>query len=157
MYYRFFKKRLFAAAITACLGCGLTFTAQPLPTAHAAGWGNLIGAGVQYVQLNKEIKYYNNDGREEFFEQLKSKYGVNEDPALNERLDSVMSRLSSSIAASDPSISSKPYNYFINPDTSFNAFCSLGHNMSVNTGLFSLLSNTDEIAVVIAHEMGHGQ
>ncbi len=157
MHHHFFKKKVFTATLAALIGCGLNFSLQPQPTAAAGGWESLIGAGVQYVQLSKEIKYYNNDGREEFFEQLKSKYGVNDDPALNERLDGVMSRLSSSIAASDPSISSKPYNYFINPDTSFNAFCSLGHNMSVNTGLFSLLSNTDEIAVVIAHEMGHGQ
>jgi len=157
MHHHFFKKKFFIAAAAAIIGFCLNFSLQPQSTAAAGGWENLIGAGVQYVQLSKEIKYYNNDGREEFFEQLKSKYGVNEDPALNERLDGVMSRLSGSIAASDPSISSKPYNYFINPDTSFNAFCSLGHNMSVNTGLFSLLSNTDEIAVVIAHEMGHGQ
>ena len=29
--------------------------------------------------------------------------------------------------------------------------------MSVNTGMFTLVSNDDEIAVVLGHEMGHGQ
>ena len=29
--------------------------------------------------------------------------------------------------------------------------------MSINTGLFSVLTNDDEIAVVLGHEMGHGQ
>jgi len=151
------SKKLGLAAGIAVIGGALTFSAQPLPTASAAGWGSLVGAGVQYVQLNKEIKYYNNDGRDEYFQQLKEQYGVNEDSYLNERLSGIMTNLSASIAAKDPSISSKPYNYFVNTDKTFNAFCSLGHNMSVNTGLFDLLSNTDEIAVVIAHEMGHGQ
>lgn len=149
------QKKLFTTAGAALIGISCIF-AQPVPV-HAAAWGNLIGAGAQYIQLNKEIKYYNNDGRDKYFEQLKEKYGVNEDQGLNDRLGGIMTNLSASIAAKDPSITSKPYNYFINTDTSFNAFCSLGHNMSVNTGLFDLLSNTDEIAVVIAHEMGHGQ
>lgn len=33
----------------------------------------------------------------------------------------------------------------------------MGHVMSVNTGLYSMTSNPDEIAVVLLHEMGHGQ
>ena len=149
------QKKILSGIGASCMGLLLIF-GQPAPV-QAAGWGNLIGAGVQYVQLNKEIKYYNNDGREEYFQQLKEKYGVNEDAGLNEKLDGIMSRLSASIGSTDGSITSKPYNYFINTDTTFNAFCTLGHNLSVNSGLFDLLSNTDEIAVVIGHEMGHGQ
>lgn len=33
----------------------------------------------------------------------------------------------------------------------------MGHIMSVNEGLYSLTDNPDEVAVVLAHEMGHGQ
>jgi len=76
---------------------------------------------------------------------------------LNERLDIIMANLSAAIAQVDPSIQQKPYNYFINTDESFNAFCSLGHNISVNTGMFNLVANDAEIAVVLGHEMGHGQ
>jgi predicted Zn-dependent protease len=57
----------------------------------------------------------------------------------------------------DPSIHQKPYLYFVNKQKSFNAFCSMGHIMSVNEGLYSLTDNPDEVAVVLAHEMGHGQ
>ena len=57
----------------------------------------------------------------------------------------------------DATVYDRPYNYFINQQEGFNAFCTLGHNMSVNVGLYSYLSNEDEIAVVLAHEMGHGQ
>ena len=88
---------------------------------------------------------------------MKEKYGVNEDEELNARLDVIMANLSDAIAKIDPSIKDKPYNYFINPDESFNAFCSLGHNVSVNTGMFNLVANDAEIAVVLGHEMGHGQ
>lgn len=33
----------------------------------------------------------------------------------------------------------------------------MGHVMSVNTGLYSMTTVPDEIAVVLLHEMGHGQ
>ncbi|MBR1552811.1 MAG: M48 family metallopeptidase, partial [Schwartzia sp.] len=117
----------------------------------------IIGAGMQYAALNKQLSYYDNEGRDELFQQMQEKYGVNDDPYLNERLDSIMASLSGAIAQVDPTITEKPYNYFINQDTSFNAFCTLGHNISVNTGMFDMVANDDEVAVVLGHEMGHGQ
>ena len=59
-----------------------------------AGWGSIIGAGiqigVQYAQIDKAMKYYDGEGRGEFFEMMKEKYGVNEDEELNARLDVIM-------------------------------------------------------------------
>ena len=90
--------------------------------------------------------------------QIKDKYGVNSDPTANAMLARIMTRLSDAVALTDESIVKKPYNYFVNNDKSFNAFCTLGHNMSVNIGAFTKLNyNEDELAFVIAHEMGHGQ
>ena len=90
--------------------------------------------------------------------QIKGKYGVNTDPTANAMLARIMTRLSDAVALTDDSIVKKPYNYFVNNDQSFNAFCTLGHNMSVNIGAFTKLNyNEDELAFVIAHEMGHGQ
>lgn len=120
--------------------------------------GAIVGSAIQYTKFNKELNYYNNDGRNEYFEEIKKKDGVNEDPYKNELLTNIMTRLSASIAQSDASITSKPYNYFVNNQTTFNAYCTLGHNMSVNAGLFDLLNyNENEIAFVVGHEMGHGQ
>ena len=48
--------------------------------AQAIDWTSFAGAGIQYIALEKEIKYLDNDGRNEFFEQMKKKYGVNDDP-----------------------------------------------------------------------------
>ena len=136
----------------------------PAPVAHAEfGWGSIIGAGIQgaaaHAQLTAFLKKYNDseEGRQEFFEEMKKQYGVNYNTYYNNKIDTIMANLTAAIGAVDPTIYDKPYNYFINQDKSFNAFCTLGHNMSINTGLFSVLTNDDEIAVVLGHEMGHGQ
>ena len=150
------RKKAAACAAAAVFSLGV-FGA---PTAEA-GWGGIIGAGIemglQYAAMDNAMKHYDGEGRDEFFEMMKEQYGVNEDEALNARLDVIMANLSGAIARVDPSIEQKPYNYFINVDESFNAFCTLGHNISVNTGMFSLVANDDEVAVVLGHEMGHGQ
>lgn len=154
------QKKVLAGLAAAVCGTAIIFTAVPVPTANA-GWGAIIGAiasdAAEYDAATKQISYYDNDGRNEFLQDLQNKYGVNDDEYLNNRLASIMGNLSNAISSVDPSINDKPYNYFVNTDTSFNAFCSLGHNMSVNTGLFNLVDNDDEIAVVLGHEMGHGQ
>ena len=151
------KQSLKAGIIAGIFAFSFSPAAPVIRTAQAIDWTSFAGAGIQYIALEKEIKYLDNDGRNEFFEQMKKKYGVNDDPRANAMLDRIMTRLSASIAQTDSSIVKKPYNYFVNNDTSFNAFCTLGHNMSVNTGLYNYLNNEDEIAVVLAHEMGHGQ
>lgn len=146
----------------AAAAAALTFSVSmaPAPTAEA-GWTDIIGAGiqigVQYAMVDQAMKHYDNEGRHEFFAMMKENYGVNEDEVLNARLDNIMEELTQGVAAVDPSIREKPYNYFINVDESFNAFCSLGHNISVNTGMFHLTANDDQIAVVVGHEMAHGQ
>lgn len=125
---------------------------------EAINIGNIIGAAAYQKQISKSLDYYENDGRGELFEELKKNDGVNNDPHLNAILDNIMSKLSATIAKTDSSITERPYNYFINPETNFNAYCSLGHNVSVNTGVFNFFNNDEErIAVVVAHELVHGQ
>lgn len=120
--------------------------------------GIVVNTAKQQDEIKKSLDHYENDGRNELFEQLKASEGVNEDPEFNATLASIMTRLTSTIAKTEPSIQDKPYNYFINPKTAFNAFCSLGHNVSVNVGVFSFFDNNeDKIAAVVAHELVHGQ
>ncbi len=147
------RRKLAAASLAGVV----VFSAVPVPTANADILGTVIGAGIQYAALNQQLSYYDNEGRDELFQQMQQEYGVNDDPYLNARLDGIMESLSGAIAQVDPTIEQKPYQYFINQDKSFNAFCTLGHNISVNTGMFDMVSNDDEIAVVLGHEMGHGQ
>ena len=117
------KGKQIAMALSTCavLLSG-SFAYAPMPVANASLFsaGDVIGAvigGAAYsVQLNKQIKYYNNteEGRQALLQQIKDQYGVNEDYALNARLDGIMSNLTSAIASVDPTIYDKPYLYFIN-------------------------------------------
>lgn len=154
----FMKKSIKSYILAGILAVSLSPASSTLQTAEAIDWTSFAGAGIQYFALEKELKHLDNGGRNEFFEQMKKKYGVNNDPRANAMLDRIMTRLSASIAKTDPSITKKPYNYFVNDDKSFNAFCTIGHNLSVNIGAFEPLNyNENELAFVLAHEMGHGQ
>ena len=156
------KTKIAAACLAGTLAVGFQGAASPV-AAEAFSIGSVIGAAIggaiTSAQVNDAIKHYNNteEGRQQYFQAMKERYGVNGDPYLNDRLASIMANLTRAIGQVDGSIYEKPYNYFINNDGSFNAFCTLGHNMSVNTGLFNVIENEDEIAVVLGHEMGHGQ
>lgn len=147
--------------LTLALCITLSTAAAPLMPVQAIDLGTIgtiINAGAQYAYLNKQLNYLDNEGRDEYMAQVKKEYGVNTDPTANAMVQRIMTNLSRSVAHIDPSITDKPYHYFVNNDTSFNAFCTLGHNMSVNIGLFQPLNyNENEIAFVLAHEMGHGQ
>lgn len=151
----FFKQALFGTALLAfSVSLGLM---QPLP-AEAIKLGGFAGKAVEIKKINDSLNYYENQGRDELFEQIKLEDGVNEDPTLNGILDKIMTRLTDGIAKSDPSIKEKPYNYFINPFEYFNAYCTLGHNISINSAVFYFFNNhEDRIAAVVAHEMAHGQ
>lgn len=149
--------------LTAAVILGLTLGICMVPAASASaislgGLGTIVAAGQAYAQQDKALNYFENEGRNKYMEKVKETYGVNEDYNANAMLENIMGRLTTSIAAVDPSINQKPYNYFVNNEKSFNAFCTLGHNLSVNIGAFDTLGYIEpELAVVIAHEMGHGQ
>ena len=156
------KTTVFRTTVSAALCLTLTTGAVMPKEALAWDWLSaglaLFQVGAEYAYLNKQVSYLDNKGRDDYMGQIKDKYGVNTDPAANAMLARIMTRLSDAVALTDDSIVKKPYNYFVNNDKSFNAFCTLGHNMSVNIGAFTKLNyNEDELAFVIAHEMGHGQ
>lgn len=145
------KRWLVATVLSTFLLC------TAAPAAYAVDWGQtLLGAGVYYVTMKNQLAYYNGEGSPKLYEQLRKENGVDNDPAKNELLARIMTRLTQTVAKTekiDP-----PYRYFVNTHKDFNAFCALGHNVSVNTGLFDSLQNDeDEIAFVLAHEMVHGQ
>eukprot|EP00123_Amoebidium_parasiticum_P009959 comp19804_c0_seq1/m.23785 comp19804_c0_seq1/g.23785 ORF comp19804_c0_seq1/g.23785 comp19804_c0_seq1/m.23785 type:complete len:362 (-) comp19804_c0_seq1:311-1396(-) len=48
-----------------------------------------------------------------------------------------------------------PLEYFVVDDANMNAFVSGGGKVFVNTGLFQVLSNEDQLAVVMSHEIAH--
>lgn len=157
------KKTSLSFMITAgILGGIFTFSVSPhLADAFdlSGTLGAVIGGAQQYRQIDAYMDHINNtdDGRNEYFRALIKDLGVSDNDYYARLLDDIMGRLTQGIGVSDPSIYNKPYLYFLNADQTFNAACGLGHVMTVNEGIFNLSENIDEVAVVIAHEMGHGQ
>nr|WP_294343450.1 DUF4179 domain-containing protein [uncultured Selenomonas sp.] len=88
------KKKLMrsgvALALSISMAGGITLST---PAVAEASTGNIIGAIVGGIaasaEMNKEIKYYNTteEGRQALNNQLREKYGVNDDYALNNQLD----------------------------------------------------------------------
>lgn len=149
-------------AYTAAAAISISAIFMPAPVAEAGvadAIGSLILGGIQAKSYRKQVDVMNKteEGRQQLFQDFREHYGVNNDYALNARLDSIMSTMSRAVSKVDPSIGDKPYLYFISADETLNAGCSMGHVMMVNTGAFKHLVNDDEIAAVIGHEMGHGQ
>ena len=154
------RKKVLVTLLAATVGVSTCVTALPKAEAFDVGSaiGAIIGVSAQYAAVNQQVNYYDGKGRGEYMGKVKKQVGVNENDEANAMLADVMTRLSAAVAKTDPSIKEKPYHYFVNNQKTFNAFCTLGHNMSVNIGLFNTLNyNEDEIAVVVGHEMGHGQ
>ena len=90
-------------------------------------------------------------------EKMQGNAGVYDDPQLMEQLGNIMSNMTNAIGQVDKSVYDLPYVYFLTPSEYFNAACSMGHVMMVNQGTFAFTPSEDELAVVIGHEMGHGQ
>ena len=153
-------KKYVAPVIT--FGVTVGASVSPCMSASALDWGAILETTVNgmaiYQQLDKEVKKINDtkEGRQAYFRELKDQKGVCYDGYYEGMLDSIMTRLNDGIGTVDDSIYEKPFLYFLNNDETFNAACGLGRVMTINKGLFSISESVDEVAFVLAHEMGHG-
>ncbi|WP_033171132.1 M48 family metalloprotease [Selenomonas sp. ND2010] len=163
------SKKTIMAVVLATSFTGVSMVAQQPATAEAFSLGNLgdlqgiAQMGQQFAEakakLSSEVDMLNKteEGSTYWMNYFQQQYGVDNDPAMNRRLTNMMQVMTAAIRQVDSSIDDKPYRYFLNPDKSFNAFCGMGHVMSVNRGAFERVSCDDELAFVVGHEMGHGQ
>lgn len=154
-------KKINALFLAAMLSFGAVSVGDP-PKAEAFDWFSVAARAVvasqQKAAIVESLEYYDGEGRDKLMDELKAQNGVNYDPTANTMLERIMTNMSAGIAKTDPSITEKPYRYFVNNDKSFNAFCALGHNVSVNIGAFEFVNYNEEmLAAIIAHEMVHGQ
>ncbi|MBR4152940.1 MAG: M48 family metallopeptidase [Selenomonadaceae bacterium] len=159
--FKSWKKKFLATCAAAAVGFSLTFGTPAV--ASASLLESAIGIGIQgaamSAQINANIRKFNatEEGRQELYQKFKDKYGVNNNAEYNATLDRVMANLTRGVAAIDPTIKEKPYIYFVAEQKTVNAACSMGHVMMVNAGTFEKITNEDEIAAIVGHEMGHGQ
>ena len=75
---------------------------------------------------------------------------ISADPVLNKRVKTVAARI---VAAAGMGDRAWEYVLFDNPEP--NAFVIPGNKVGVNTGLFQIVKNDDQLAAVIGHETGH--
>ncbi len=154
MFYRKAVKEIHAAVTVCIITLTLIFSAASSP-AEAAQAKTPAQQEVEKYSL-KELNT-TKEGQMALYNYYREAMGVNSDPNKNARLRSIMTTLINAVGKVDPTVNTLPYVYFVNNNTSLNAFCSLGHVVSVNSGTFDSIINEDELAVIIGHEMGHGQ
>ena len=75
---------------------------------------------------------------------------ISNDPVLRQRVKTVSARI---VAAAG--MDNRPWEYVLFDDPEPNAFVIPGNKVGVNTGLFQIVKNDDQLAAVIGHETGH--
>ena len=92
------------------------------------------------------------DPAAEAWAQILAKTPQSNDAALNRRVRDVGDRLVRA-AGADP----RGWDYRVFNDNSPNAFVLPGGRVGVNTGLFRVIQNDDQLAAVLGHEIAHNQ
>jgi predicted Zn-dependent protease len=154
-----FLSSVLARKIFQALLAALLAFAAPAQAADKTGaLEGIIAIIATQAQARKALNYMDGEGRQELLEEYKKSEGVDDDYGMNAMLERIMVRLNPIMLKENPSLQEKPYNYFVNQQDSFNAFCAIGNNLSVNRGVFAFCQNNeDQVAAVVAHELGHGQ
>jgi predicted Zn-dependent protease len=89
---------------------------------------------------------------EQAFAQLKRQVPVSRNTALQSRLRGVGERI---VPASGATIPVNQWEFVVFKSNEINAFALPGGKVGVNTGIFKVARNQDQLATVIAHEIGH--
>lgn len=75
---------------------------------------------------------------------------ISRDPQLNDRLQKVSARIVNAAG-----MGGEAWEYVLFENDQPNAFVIPGNKVGVNTGLFKVVKNDDQLAAVIGHETGH--
>lgn len=86
------------------------------------------------------------------FEKMRTSEKPSRDAAMNRRADCVTRAI---IAQLEPDWRKRAWEVQVFEDAALNAFALPGGKVGVNTGLMRFVSNDDELAVVIGHEIAH--
>lgn len=87
---------------------------------------------------------------EAFFRSLHSEVTINQDAEVQEYIENIGHKLSSS--SDNPSL---PFHFFVVMENDINAFAGPGGYIGVNSGLITLTEAESELASVMAHEIAH--
>ncbi len=135
----------------------LLFTCSILPLAgnyrpvEAASFGKqLLYAAAATAMVNQYYANLDANGQSEMLRSCQKKTGVYQDEKSAGRVAAVVAKMKSSGAVRHD------YAVYVNPQEDMNAFNTLGHVISINRGALEK-TDDDELAALIAHEMGHGE
>ena len=84
------------------------------------------------------------------YRQVLRKQGVSSDRALQQRVATVGSRI-----ARVSGIENARWEFVVIEDSTPNAFALPGGKVAVNSGMFKVVQNDDQLATVLGHEIGH--
>ena len=79
---------------------------------------------------------------------------ISRDPTLNRRIQTVGVRIVKA-ARMEPAPGETPWEYVLFDNDEPNAFVIPGRKVGINSGLFKIVKNDDQLAAVIGHETGH--
>jgi len=116
----------------------------------------LFGCSTEYNMATKqeEVFYYSTDREvkigESIVQQVEKEYKFAEDPLVQKRVEDIGKKIVSVCDRKDID-----YNFKVIEDEEVNAFSLPGGFVYVNKGLVDKVANDDELACVLAHEVGH--
>jgi len=123
----------------------------PVKKAEAASFvEKLLYSAAAVTLITAYYNNVNNNGQKDSLANTKKQTGVYENEEAKQRIKSIENQLKTS------GLINANYEIYANPKKEFNAFCTLGHVISINKGTLDTLDD-DELAVVMGHEIGHGE
>lgn len=148
MSHRFWHRGWFYPLISLVVALGLG-VGSSLP-ASAFDWGDLIGPGIQVIQLSNMSDRQEMELGKQIDEQVKGEFQMYRDSEITAYVEDMGKRLVAQ--SSRPKL---PFTFQVVNDDAINAFATAGGFVYVNTGLLKAADTEAEVAGVIGHEIGH--
>ncbi len=138
------RKRIVALSMVGVISMG------GITVAEAAPWDAVVQGAAAMIYVKKEIRRMDDEDQKDLLAKMEARTGYYDNPAYQYRAEELVNNLE------QQNHLKRKYAVYVNPDTSVNAFMSLGGVMSINKGTMDLLNN-DELAYVVGHELAHGE
>lgn len=136
------------------LSLAISILIMPIAQVKKAEATSLVGKLLYgTVAVSLITSYYNNvndKGKKSSLANTQKQTGVYDNKEAEQRINEIQTRLKS------PGLITANYAIYVNPKKDLNAFCTLGHVISINKGTLDSLDD-DELGAIMAHEMGHGE
>jgi Putative Zn-dependent protease, contains TPR repeats len=142
------KKALIKRAFTLILAGIMLLT--PISSTAAGLTERLLYGAAAVTMVNAYYNDLNEHGQKQMLREYQNKTGVLNDEQKQQYIEEMINRLRST------KLIKGNYASYVNPSKEINAFCAIGRVVSVNKGIIDALDE-DELAVVLGHELGHGE